>query len=93
MLTPKLEQLRAQINTALEQTLPTESDIAQPIVDAMRHAVLGGGKRLRPLLVCAVADAFGEDVATAMPPACAVEFIHAYSLIHDDLPAIETSRL
>lgn len=93
MLSANLEFLRTQINRALDTSLPKSSNIAQPVVDAMRHAVLGGGKRLRPLLTCATAEAFGEDIELALPAACAVEFIHAYSLIHDDLPAMDDDDL
>jgi geranylgeranyl diphosphate synthase type II len=59
----------------------------------MRYAVLGGGKRIRPLLTCACALSLGSDVAPALAPACAVEFMHAYSLIHDDLPAMDDDDL
>ena len=55
----------------------------------MRHSVLGGGKRLRPMLVCAANQACDGNVEAALPSACAIEFIHAYSLIHDDLPAMD----
>ena len=59
----------------------------------MRYATLGGGKRIRPLLTCATAASLGADPAHALAPACAVEFIHAYSLIHDDLPAMDDDEL
>lgn len=88
-MTTDLGILREQINRSLDKHLPRQSDIAQPVTDAMRHAVLGGGKRIRPMLVCATSEAFGKDAMDAMPIACAVEFIHAYSLIHDDLPAMD----
>ena len=60
---------------------------------AMRYAVLGGGKRLRPLLVYAAGHAFGSDGSALDAPACAVELIHAYSLVHDDLPAMDDDAL
>ena len=63
------------------------------MVDAMRHAVLGGGKRMRPLLTCAACDAFSGDYKVALLVACGFEFIHAYSLIHDDLPAMDDDDL
>ena len=88
-MTPELQVIREQIDRALDTHLPQTSAIAQPVVDAMRHAVLGGGKRIRPLLVAASCEAFGTAVEDALPMACAVEFIHAYSLIHDDLPAMD----
>jgi geranylgeranyl pyrophosphate synthase len=84
-----LDALRTQINAALDQYLPRDSKIAQAVVDAMRHSVLGGGKRIRPMLVCATAEAFDAPIVNALPAACAIEFIHAYSLIHDDLPAMD----
>lgn len=92
-MTPELESVKYQINNALEATLPKSSDIAQPIVDAMRHSVLGGGKRIRPLLTCATCMAFETPIRFALAPACAAEFIHAYSLIHDDLPAMDDDDL
>ena len=88
-----LATLKAEIETALPQFLPDESGIAQPIVDAMHHAVLGGGKRLRPMLACAAAEAVGGDRKQGLAAGCAVEFIHAYSLIHDDLPAMDDDDL
>ena len=88
-MTPELANLREQIDHAIDTHLPTHSNIAQAITDGMRHAVLGGGKRLRPLLVCATSDALGGNMQQAFPVACAIEFIHAYSLIHDDLPAMD----
>lgn len=88
-MTTDLAVLREQIERSLDQHLPRHSDIAQAMTDAMRHAVLGGGKRIRPMLVCATCEAFGRDATDALPIACAVEFIHAYSLIHDDLPAMD----
>lgn len=88
-MTPDLVALREQVNLALDHHLPTDSTIAQPVTDAMRHAVLGGGKRVRPMLVCGTADAVGASISAALPIACALEFIHAYSLIHDDLPAMD----
>lgn len=92
-MNPELDALKRTIETALDRTLPTRSDIAQPVVDAMRHSVLGGGKRLRPLLVCATLQAFDDKPEKALPAACAVELIHAYSLIHDDLPAMDDDEL
>jgi geranylgeranyl pyrophosphate synthase len=88
-MTPELESLQQQINLALDAHLPRNSSIAQAITDGMRHSVLGGGKRLRPMLVVASTAAFEADIERALPVACAVEFIHAYSLIHDDLPAMD----
>ena len=85
--------VRDDIADALDALLPTHSDIAQPMVDAMRHAVLGGGKRMRPLMACAACEAFSGSFKAALPAACGLEFIHAYSLIHDDLPAMDDDEL
>jgi geranylgeranyl diphosphate synthase type II len=63
------------------------------VADAMRYSVTAGGKRLRPILCLASADAVGGDRAQAMPAACALELIHTYSLIHDDLPAMDNDTM
>ena len=84
-----LDALRERIEDKLANLLPAHSAIAQPMLDAMRHAVLGGGKRMRPLFACASCEAFGGDVEPALTSGCALEFIHSYSLIHDDLPAMD----
>ena len=92
-LTPELLALSARADDALARALPDE---AQPPVElhrAMRYAVLGGGKRLRPLLVYATGNAFGAPLDKLDAPAAAVEIIHAYSLVHDDLPAMDDDDL
>jgi geranylgeranyl diphosphate synthase type II len=68
-------------------------DLPAPLVDAIRYSLLGGGKRLRPVLVCACCQAAGGLVEEALPAAAAVEFIHAFSLVHDDLPAMDDDDL
>jgi geranylgeranyl diphosphate synthase type II len=83
----------ALIESELAGRLPRHSTLSPRLVDAMRYAVLGGGKRIRPLLTCACALSLGSDVTRALTPACAVEFMHAYSLIHDDLPAMDDDDL
>ena len=92
-MSDELDGLRAAIEDALRGFLPQRSPIAQALLDAMRYAALGGGKRFRPLLSCAACTAFGGRMEDALPPACAVEFIHAYSLVHDDLPAMDDAAL
>jgi geranylgeranyl diphosphate synthase type II len=62
-------------------------------VEAVRYSLLSGGKRIRPILVLATCDAVGGDTARALPYACAIEMIHTYSLIHDDLPAMDDDAL
>ncbi len=86
---PSLQSLIARADQALSQALPPEEQSPAELHRAMRYAVLGGGKRLRPLLVYAAGHALGEDGPQLDAPACAVELIHAYSLVHDDLPAMD----
>ena len=72
----------------LQHYLPAD-DIPAKIYEAVRYSVFNGGKRIRPILCLAAAEAVGGDLASAMPVACALELIHTYSLIHDDLPAMD----
>lgn len=85
--------VKASIASTLDKLLPTNSAIAQPMIGAMRHAVLGGGKRMRPLMTCAACEAFSGTYKPSLPVACGFEFIHAYSLIHDDLPSMDNDDL
>jgi geranylgeranyl diphosphate synthase type II len=80
---------RALVEEALERVLPPEDSPPPTVHRAMRYSVLAGGKRLRPLLVIAGAEAVGGTAKTVLPTACALELIHTYSLIHDDLPAMD----
>jgi geranylgeranyl diphosphate synthase type II len=79
----------ATVNAALDRFLPAETTKPATIHKAMRYSLFAGGKRMRPALVLAAAQACGGREADAMPLACAVECIHTYSLIHDDLPAMD----
>jgi geranylgeranyl diphosphate synthase type II len=79
----------ASVNTALDRFLPSEKTKPATIHKAMRYSLFAGGKRMRPALVLAAAAACGGKEAEAMPLACAVECIHTYSLVHDDLPAMD----
>jgi geranylgeranyl diphosphate synthase type II len=88
-LTAYLEARRALVDAALDTVLPPESAAPVTIHRAMRYSVLAPGKRLRPILVIAGAEAVGGRPETVMETACALELIHAYSLIHDDLPAMD----
>jgi geranylgeranyl diphosphate synthase type II len=88
-LTAYLEARRALVDAALDTVLPPESAAPVIIHRAMRYSVLAPGKRLRPILVIAGAEAVGGRPETVMETACALELIHAYSLIHDDLPAMD----
>ena len=84
-----LDQEREIIDEALNQYLPPETEYPQTIHEAMRYSVFAGGKRLRPILVIAAAEVVGGRAEKVLPTACAIELIHTFSLIHDDLPAID----
>ena len=84
-----LEERRLQVDEALGRYLPEASDHPKEIHEAVRYSVFAGGKRLRPILVLAAAEAAGGQVEHALPAAAAIELIHTYSLIHDDLPAMD----
>ncbi len=88
-----ISHYRAHVEQALEQRLPGADIHPCQLHQAMRYAVLGGGKRIRPILVYATGKAVGMEPAILDGPACAVEFIHAFSLIHDDLPAMDNDEL
>jgi len=77
------------INEALEDILPGEEEYPQSINRAMRYSIFAGGKRIRPLLILLVGELFGSPQEKGILPACAMEMIHTYSLIHDDLPAMD----
>lgn len=84
---------RARVEVALECILPSPTLAPCRLHAAMRHAALGGGKRMRPLLVYATGNTFGADAESLDAPAVAVELIHGYSLVHDDLPAMDNDAL
>ncbi len=92
-LTGQLASRRELVESALDRWLPTEDERPAQLHKAMRYAVLGAGKRLRPILVLAAAEACGGDPEAALPAAAAVELIHCYSLVHDDLPAMDDDDL
>jgi geranylgeranyl diphosphate synthase, type II len=87
------EEDRLAVDAALEQLLPPDSVLPASIHQAMRYSVFAGGKRIRPILCLETARIFAPDVAAALHPACAIEMIHTYSLIHDDLPALDNDDL
>ncbi|MBI3669647.1 MAG: polyprenyl synthetase family protein [Acidobacteria bacterium] len=87
------EEDRREVETALDLLLPREDVPPPPIHRAMRYSVFAGGKRIRPILCLEAARIFAEDPKPALPVACALEFIHTYSLIHDDLPALDNDDL
>ncbi|MBK8479750.1 MAG: polyprenyl synthetase family protein [Proteobacteria bacterium] len=90
-----LAELRSRINERLAELLPERPASEDPLRlrQAMRAAVLNGGKRLRPCLAIAACQAVGGNLADALSPACAVELVHCYSLVHDDLPAMDNDEL
>jgi geranylgeranyl diphosphate synthase type II len=88
-----LDERRAEFERALARWLPGEPDVPPELASAMRYSLLGGGKRLRPMLCLAACSAVGGDWRLALPAACALEFIHTYSLIHDDLPAMDDDTM
>ena len=95
-LQPLLEAMRdssAQVDHLFDVVLAVPDDARADLYRAMRHAAIGGGKRLRPLLVFATGDLFGVDRACSARAAVALEAIHVYSLIHDDLPAMDDDDL
>ncbi len=88
-----MQSCRQRVEQALDQRLPPADKLPAGLHQAMRYSVLNGGKRLRPILTYATGDALDVPLDTLNGPACAVEFIHAYSLIHDDLPAMDDDDL
>jgi len=87
------EEDRMAVDAQLERLLPADTVRPQSIHTAMRYSVFAGGKRIRPILCLETARIFGADVSAALFPGCAIEFIHTYSLIHDDLPALDNDDL
>ena len=92
-LQARLDAWRARVDAALARALPDPASSPKRLHAAMRHAVLLGGKRMRPLLVYAAGTAFGANEDALDAPAVAVELVHAYSLVHDDLPAMDDDAL
>ncbi|MDX1597136.1 MAG: polyprenyl synthetase family protein [Marinobacter sp.] len=88
-----LETSRARVDAALDKHIEAGGRASDRLQEAMRYSVLGGGKRIRPALCLAAARAVGQDSERALVPACTLELIHAYSLIHDDLPAMDNDEL
>jgi geranylgeranyl diphosphate synthase, type II len=88
-LTAFFERVRPAINTTLDQLLPAETTVPARIHQAMRYSTMDGGKRIRPCLCVAAFTAYKDDWKPVLPVASSIEMIHAYSLIHDDLPAMD----
>lgn len=89
----RLKAYAERCDQRLSERLPAEEGRATPLVAAMRYSALAPGKRLRPVLCLAAAEAVGGDIDHVIDAACALELVHAFSLIHDDLPAIDNDDL
>ncbi|MBT8118317.1 MAG: (2E,6E)-farnesyl diphosphate synthase [Gammaproteobacteria bacterium] len=90
---PRLNTYQDRVNAALDKYLPNDDPPEHNLAEAIRYSVIGGGKRIRPAMVYAAGEAMGVSTDLLDIPACAVEMIHAYSLIHDDLPAMDDDDL
>jgi geranylgeranyl diphosphate synthase type II len=88
-----LKTLTETVHTALDALLPPANERPIKLHEAMRYSVFAGGKRLRPALCIAACEACGGTVEQALPAACALELLHTYTLIHDDLPAMDNDTL
>jgi len=89
----ELSDKKAYVEKFMREFMPPENAYPQVIHRAMHYAVFNGGKRLRPILVLESAQVVGKDLTRALPVACAMEMIHSYSLVHDDLPAMDDDDL
>ena len=90
---PEIEAARTQIEARLDSLTRFDADCPDHLKEAIRYSLLAPGKRLRPLMVLMASQACGGTIENALPAACAVEMIHAYSLVHDDLPAMDDDDL
>jgi farnesyl diphosphate synthase len=88
-----LQRIQGEVDEAFDLLLPVPDDGRQRLILAMRHATIGGGKRVRPLLLVTTAEIYGASRSAALRAACAIEAIHAYSLVHDDLPCMDDDDL
>ena len=93
LLQDGLARVQREVDSVFDAMLPVPQDSRARLVEAMRYAAIGGGKRVRPLLLVSTAELFGVDRDRALRAACAVEAIHVYSLIHDDLPCMDDDDL
>jgi geranylgeranyl diphosphate synthase type II len=92
-LQSRLASLHRKVDSALDRWLPSEKRRPVTLHRAMRYSLFAGGKRMRPILCLGAAEACGGKIGAAMPAACALECIHTYSLIHDDLPCMDDDEL
>jgi geranylgeranyl pyrophosphate synthase len=89
LLGRELQRIQGEVDATFDAMLPVPDDGRQRLVLAMRHAAIGGGKRVRPLLLVTTAEMYGASRTAALRAGCAIEAIHAYSLVHDDLPCMD----
>ncbi|HRC27529.1 MAG TPA: polyprenyl synthetase family protein, partial [Alphaproteobacteria bacterium] len=92
-LQEKMDEAVAAVNATMGRLLPDTDDPESPLFQAMRYGALSGGKRMRPFLLTQSAALFYVDPSRARRAAAAIEFVHCYSLIHDDLPAMDNAEL
>jgi farnesyl diphosphate synthase len=88
-----LKRIQAEVDSGFDALLPVPQDARAKLAEAMRYAAIGGGKRIRPLLLTATAELLGVDRQMAVRASLAIEAIHVYSLIHDDLPCMDNDDL
>ena len=88
-----LLEKRTEVDSALDEYVPKVGGLTADLIEAMRYSLFAGGKRLRPILCMAGAEAVGGEGQHVLPVACALELIHTYSLIHDDLPLMDDDDL
>lgn len=93
LLSEALARIQREVDAAFSDLLPVPGDARAPLVEAMRYAAIGGGKRIRPLLTVATAGMYAVEREAAVRAGCAVEAIHVYSLVHDDLPCMDDDDL
>jgi farnesyl diphosphate synthase len=93
VLAEEIRRVQSEIDSLFDALLPVPDDTSARLVEAMRYAAIGGGKRVRPLLVCSTAALFGVSRDAALRAGAAIEAIHVYSLIHDDLPCMDNDDL
>ena len=93
LLGEEIRRVQSEIDSVFDALLPVPDDTSARLIEAMRYAAIGGGKRVRPLLVCSTAALFGVSRDAALRAGAAIEAIHVYSLIHDDLPCMDNDDL
>ena len=92
-LQPYLKERIRLVDSALDRYLPGAETLPTRLHEAIRYSVFAGGKRIRPILMLAACEAVGGEIKNVLPAACAIEMVHSYSLIHDDLPAMDDDDL